>query len=100
MVDSLIRNPTSLGDNLCNICISFIKEYSQAFGMTYGETNILLFCVLMPTIIVLLFVSSITGIKSTIGRVAFWIALLIIIGIVASFILVIISIILDFRINM
>lgn len=49
--DSLIANPQGWADNFCNECILVLRDMAEAFGVSYAELNIFLFCILMPLLI-------------------------------------------------
>ncbi len=50
---SLIQNPQGWGDNICNQCITILENLSDAFGISYGTLNVLLFVIIQPLLIVI-----------------------------------------------
>lgn len=42
-------------DDLCNLCIDIMYSMSEVSGLTYGQINVLLFVILQPLLILLLF---------------------------------------------
>lgn len=45
-------------DDLCNLCIDIMYSMSEISGLTYGQINVLLFVILQPLLILLLFSST------------------------------------------
>ena len=52
---------TNFWDALCNICIVLLEHLSHESGLSYGELNILIFCVLGPLATSFYFISSLTA---------------------------------------
>ena len=46
--NSLISNVQNQFDVICNDCIELLDIYSSWIFLTYGELNVLLFCIIIP----------------------------------------------------
>lgn len=57
MITSKITNVQNHFDNICNCCIEFLELYATGNNITYGELNVILFCIIIPFFLIGYFVT-------------------------------------------
>lgn len=57
MTSSPIANVQNHFDSICNYCIEFLELYATGNNMTYGELNVILFCIIIPFFLIGYFVT-------------------------------------------
>ena len=71
MLDSLISNPSNASDEFCNLCIYFLSQASKFLGISYGELNVFLFVILLPSLVLYYAILSWIGLKKLKYKIIF-----------------------------